>query len=407
MISIFIVNLVRDIDRRKYISTQLEKLGLDYEFVEAVDKRSLTSHHYSLYDDESVKRRVGRSLSKGELACALSHAHAWSTALSRDIPHALILEDDAELGPELIQTIGNLALFPPDWDMINLCTTAPQEPTDKILPGDLEIGRITNKMSGTVAYCVTRKGLETMLEHVYPIKAAADGLLSSLAIMGHLRCYGTSPQIVRPSAKFNSSIWQNQTMNIKNYGIHPDYVQRREPVQNFMDHIEASAKYQIGVYKRAKAHYHSGKVLDIGCGVGDKLAQFFPKDVTLGLDLPPAIDIAKSRHPDRKWGESDFTKVPKGAFSIVISADVIEHILDPDDLLDFIEKINFDLFVMSTPDRDTLPWGKSGPPHNPTHYREWNQREFREYIGSRFIIKDQYQCKEPGYYSQVIEFTNN
>ena len=387
------------------MSAQLEKLGVEYEFVEAVDKRLLTEQHSKLYDDESVRRRVGRSLSPGELACALSHAHVWEIALSRDISHALILEDDAELSPEFLQTISNLALFPSDWDLINFCTTAPQMPTGNILPPNLNIGNISKKMSGTVAYVVTRKGLETMLEHAYPIKAAADGLLSSLAIMGHLRCYGTIPQIVKPSANFDSSIWPKQTMKNKNYGIHPDYVQRREPVQNFMDHIEASAIYQIGVYKRASEHYHSGKVLDIGCGVGDKLAQFFPKQVTLGLDLPPAIDIAKSRHPDREWDESDFNKVPQDKFSIVISADVIEHVFDPDDMLDFIDKLNFDLFIMSTPDRDTLPWGQNGPPHNPTHYREWNQKEFREYIGSRFSIKDQYQCKEPGYFSQVIEFT--
>ncbi len=387
------------------MEAQLEKMEFSYEFVEAIDKLLLGDRHYALYDDAAVHRRVGRGLSDGEIACALSHAEVWKLALSRNVDRAIILEDDAELGPEFVDAIRSLDQFPSDWDLLNFCTTAPQIPTGTALSHGIKIGSIHKRMSGTVAYCVTRRALQIMLQHVYPLKAAADGLLSSLAIIEALKCYGTSPQIVKPSPEFTSSIWQAQTMRNKNYCIRSDYVQRREPVQNFMDNIEASARYQIDVYRSAQKHYVSGRVLDIGCGVGDKLVQFFPAAVTLGLDLSPALDVARSRHPDRQWALSDFTHVPEGKFSIVVSADVIEHIQDPDDMLDFIDKIDFDLFVMSTPDRDTLPFGKEGPPHNPTHYREWSQAEFKDYIGGRFKIMSQYQCKEPGYYSQVVEFT--
>ena len=86
---------------------------------------------------------------------------------------------------------------------------------------------------------------------------------------------------------------------------------------------------------------------------------------------------------------SNFDSTPKQA-DMVICADVIEHVDDPDELIEFIKKMNFKHLIISTPDRNLLhsKLGRSitGPPVNKHHIREWTFDEFAEYIGEHFDI---------------------
>ena len=62
--------------------------------------------------------------------------------------------------------------------------------------------------------------------------------------------------------------------------------------------------------------------------------------------------------------------------------------VNPDELLDDVQRLGPKYIVLSTPDRNLLRQGThAGPPHNPTHMREWSYAEFRAYIGSRFRIE--------------------
>ena len=79
---------------------------------------------------------------------------------------------------------------------------------------------------------------------------------------------------------------------------------------------------------------------------------------------------------------------------IIIASDVIEHIADPDELLDLIEKSEPKLIVLSTPDRNLLQKGHDGPPRNTAHFREWSFDEFRQYIESRFNIIEHFVTNE-------------
>ena len=64
----------------------------------------------------------------------------------------------------------------------------------------------------------------------------------------------------------------------------------------------------------------------------------------------------------------------------IICADVIEHLLKPEILLDLLADC-VDLgagLVLSSPERDlTHGKGHMGMPPNPCHVREWNEAEFR------------------------------
>jgi hypothetical protein len=154
-------------------------------------------------------------------------------------------------------------------------------------------------------------------------------------------------------------------------------------------------EWQLEIYLHAlglmKKH-RLKSVIDVGCGSGYKLVTYLGEYETLGLELPVNVDQLVRWYPERRWSSVDFSSPPTFVPDVVICADVIEHLPDPDVLLGFLKCIPHRFIVLSTPVRNLLyrPWhaGFWGPPPNPAHQREWTFREFRRYIGGQFEVLD-------------------
>jgi len=174
----------------------------------------------------------------------------------------------------------------------------------------------------------------------------------------------------------------------KTYFIKQDYVHREN--NNYFDDTPFKDEWQKEVYEfsRTVADQHKFKtVLDIGTGSGFKLLKYFQDLDTIGVDVTKTVTWLKSTYPNKKWTDQF---VPVADVDLVISSDVIEHIPDPDTLLNLIEQCNPKLIVLSTPDRDLFKLGHNGPPVNKSHVREWNMSEFNQYISSRFAVLDHF-----------------
>jgi len=136
-------------------------------------------------------------------------------------------------------------------------------------------------------------------------------------------------------------------------------------------------------------------ILDIGCGSAFKLVKYFRDKRITGLELEPNLSFIRNKYPLYDFRESDFDNPPTEQFDLIICSDVVEHVLDPDELLRFISKINFKHLVISTPNRDVIQalqrgfgWdvNPDGPPHNLMHVREWSFDEFGRYMSCFFDI---------------------
>ena len=203
----FVINLLEDGARRRYARDQLESLGADFEIVKAVSASELTDDHYAVYDDQALHQRVNRSLTPGELACVFSHAAVWHRVLDEGHDTAIILEDDAVLGEDFAVIAASLAQLPAGWGILNLCSSLGQFEViqPEFIPGRA-LTRFRGNMNGTVAYAVSRPGVETLLRHLLPVRAAADGLLSSMTRSGQLVSCGITPEVVTHSTAFDSNI---------------------------------------------------------------------------------------------------------------------------------------------------------------------------------------------------------
>ena len=179
---------------------------------------------------------------------------------------------------------------------------------------------------------------------------------------------------------------------VKNYCIHPDYVSQQHPEFQNMADCSRKVVYQRFVYEIARkiaVNKQFKSIVDMGCGGARKLLELLPEFHTIGVDLEPTVNKLRTQFPNHQWLTPDEASAIKRV-DMVISADVIEHVPDPDAFLESIINMNPKVILISTPDRDYLvdvlkQNSKLGPPQNKTHLREWTIPEFNAYI-SKFLF---------------------
>ena len=172
------------------------------------------------------------------------------------------------------------------------------------------------------------------------------------------------------------------------YHIREDYVIR--PDNEAFDDTPYTDLWQNDVYELAHSialGYGLPTVLDVGCGSGFKLLKYFRDFQTAGVEVEPTLSWLKKSYPERLWMSPGAFTLP---YSIVICSDVIEHVQDPDELLEEVKRARPKRIVISTPARDLLDCDQQGPPRNLAHCREWSQEEFGLYLADHFDVISHY-----------------
>ena len=171
-----------------------------------------------------------------------------------------------------------------------------------------------------------------------------------------------------------------------NYFIKPDYRARLDN-QYFIDITTKDLVFQPEVYELVDyLAERSGAthIIDVGAGNGLKLKPLTEKYKLIAIDHKSNMDELRSNLPGHQCLEADLEKglprLPKNILkkSIVVSADVIEHLKRPDKYLQDLAHLSHQVpfLLLSTPDRVRVRGiGDCGPPGNPAHVREWSLEE--------------------------------
>lgn len=164
----------------------------------------------------------------------------------------------------------------------------------------------------------------------------------------------------------------------------------------------SSKVYQFPVYQFLSDFIRKNKIktlIDIGCGLGSKLNYVYhnnPNTEIIGIDQSDPIEYCKRTYSFGKWIVDDFDKpilTKELKAELIVCCDVIEHIEDPDVLLRYIKSmlIKDGIAVISTPERDRLRGINCSYSPNKFHIREWNYKEFENYLQSHgFQILDHF-----------------
>lgn len=133
-------------------------------------------------------------------------------------------------------------------------------------------------------------------------------------------------------------------------------------------------------------------LLDIGCGPAIKLNGLIAPVVEryVGIDQLSAVEYARARFSSGEYIAIDLDRLAdyegepplSQQYDFVICAAVIEHLNDPDQLLEFIARRVRPTghILLSTCDRDRVRGIHCQMSPKPVHVREWNVHEFLDYV---------------------------
>ena len=184
------------------------------------------------------------------------------------------------------------------------------------------------------------------------------------------------------------------------------------------ERLESSLSYQYDVYRLAyqMASKRVGPVrlLDVGCGPARKHVDFIDQfsDVRVSLvDQPSVARLAKDYLPAVSFYPLDLetSEASLGCqFDIVLCADVIEHLVNPDRCVEFICRHTHQdgIVIISTPERNRLYGRKMRESGHPHHVREWSRGEFLKYLESRGLQVDRHRIvhqKQTGAVARMLD----
>eukprot|EP00658_Telonema_sp_P-2_P044598 TRINITY_DN3249_c0_g2_i3.p1 TRINITY_DN3249_c0_g2~~TRINITY_DN3249_c0_g2_i3.p1 ORF type:complete len:413 (-),score=76.32 TRINITY_DN3249_c0_g2_i3:97-1335(-) len=217
---VYCINLDRRPDRWTGLEKELTKLRafageegegeLQVERVSAVDGRTLelpvpevapdwdNTRFANLWAD--MQQGEVRSLTPGEVGCALSHVEVWRrVAQSTSDTPALVLEDDVILEPDVgLRLPGYLSQLPPQWELVYL--------------GGLKIGRhkrispnliVPECYLCTHAYMISKSGARKLLDQL-PVTGPVDHFMSEQ--FRSLLAYAMVPALAHQPQHFAATV---------------------------------------------------------------------------------------------------------------------------------------------------------------------------------------------------------
>lgn len=188
----YCINLDRRPDRWKKVQSEFEFYAIkDVERFPAIDSNTI-----NLY----------RNISRGEIACLLSHFELLKAAKWFDLDYVTIYEDDVEFNPDY-NTLFDLNDVPADWDMIYLGG-------NDIKPV-IEINKHVSKLTCTLtthAYLVRNTIFDRLINLVSPAEKQIDLYYADLH--SQINAYGFRPKLAWQAQGYSDI--QNNSMDYSN-----------------------------------------------------------------------------------------------------------------------------------------------------------------------------------------------
>ena len=198
---IFVISLARAEGRRAAMRARLDKLGADYEIVDAVDGATLTPADYgdNILRRDKFRRKFGREILDGEIGCYLSHYRLWQRMVTEKIPSALVLEDDVDWDEDLLAVADDIDNLDWSWGVVLLSGRRRKPIHGHVLApvGDHRKLLLCSKRRVTAAgYVISQMDAWALLQYCREITAPIDVAYSEWW-NSEIPFYVVSPPVVR------------------------------------------------------------------------------------------------------------------------------------------------------------------------------------------------------------------
>ncbi|MBU6257850.1 MAG: glycosyltransferase family 25 protein [Burkholderiales bacterium] len=171
----WVINLDRAPERLARISAQMQRLGLPFHRLPAVDARAFTPAQAAQIDEAAFRRRHGMPPAPGELGCYLSHVEAVRRFGQSDAEFALVLEDDVLLHASLPAVLAGLVEQAAHWDVVKLSAvhSGTPVPFQTVAPGH-RLAVMLTRCTGASAYVINRRAAAAYAGRLLPMTLPYD-----------------------------------------------------------------------------------------------------------------------------------------------------------------------------------------------------------------------------------------
>ncbi|MFB2538689.1 MULTISPECIES: glycosyltransferase family 25 protein [unclassified Acinetobacter] len=215
----YVISLRSATERRCHISQEFTQQGIDFTFFDAVEPPQIAQ----LAEKFSMTLSDDIDLTKGEIACLLSHVSLWQKAIDDQLDYIAIFEDDIYLGTDAKQFLQNDEWIKPDIDVIKLEMFDSYKDMRVFAREDIynrQLRRLQDIHLGAAGYILSRKAcqhLVNMIKQAEYIKPSDHIIFEDYLLENH-RVYQMSPALCIQSDRlgktdkivFQSSLEKNR-----------------------------------------------------------------------------------------------------------------------------------------------------------------------------------------------------
>lgn len=249
----FIINLEQDIEKRQKITALCESLGLNYEIIKAVYGKALGEDEIknNTYPKEEQLKLFKRTLSLGEIGCAMSHRLCYQKIIEQNLEDAIILEDDAIFDENLLEFLKYKNEFPKDLELLLLGHQRQIYSDDgfriespfslrfnkKILNWNLK--RLVGRGNGAYGYYITNNGAQKLFKAMNKFHLPADLYTSNETF---INLYAIYPILIKLGI-INTSSTQENFKNKKRSKISKYFKLLKNKIQFFIPSLKKPRDY--------------------------------------------------------------------------------------------------------------------------------------------------------------------
>lgn len=199
----FLINLDRSPHRLAHMQAQADALGLMFERVPGIDGAANVPAWLA---DEFA----GTPLSSGEVGCYASHLICAKMIVEREMPFAVILEDDVELEPDFMSAALKAAYVAPvGWDYIHLSTRHKRPVVHVADINGRKLVQHTRLPVNTAAYVLSNAGARKWLKPRQRVRP--NDMDVRYAWLDDLAVFGVFPSPASQDNRFASDIGGTHT----------------------------------------------------------------------------------------------------------------------------------------------------------------------------------------------------
>ena len=173
----YVINLDGAAKRWSHVQKIFAEAGITFARVPAIDGKTLELEP-SIYSEAGYLSLHGRQTNPPEVGCYLSHVRAMRSFLDTDSELALICEDDISFGPELVTVMTAILSLRRFWNLLRLSGLSEGCPLKvQSLSPDASLCINLRRVKGAGAYLIDRKGAQTLVNSLLPMKLPFDHAL--------------------------------------------------------------------------------------------------------------------------------------------------------------------------------------------------------------------------------------